>query len=101
MASMTYGVSGNGKRGFGYESPKHSRVKTKSKQKATKPKTMYSHFTYGHTHDYAAQKSQVKKNSRKTNKKGSKKIWISKDKIIYVANILSNKVKILVLVPIL
>lgn len=65
---MIYGVSRNDKRGIGYVPPKHSRVKPNSKQKATKPKSIYSHFIYGYTHDYVAQKPKVKKNSRKTNK---------------------------------
>ena len=73
MASMIYGVSRNEKRGLGYVSTKHFMANPKSKQKATKPKALYSHFTNGHTHDYATQKSQVNKKSKKTNKKGPKR----------------------------
>lgn len=80
------------KKGIGYVSPKHYRVNSNSKQKVIKPKALYSHFTYGHMHNHAAQKPQVKKNSGKTSKKGSKKIWVPKDKIIYVADILSSRV---------
>lgn len=56
MTFMIYGVSVNGKRGICYVPPKSYRVKHNSKQSATKPKALYSHFTYGHTHDYSAQK---------------------------------------------
>lgn len=51
MVSIIYGVSKNGKRGFGYVPPKHSRVKYNFKQNATKPKALDSHFTYGNIHD--------------------------------------------------
>lgn len=54
---MIYGVGRNGKIGIGYVPPKNSRVKPYSKQKTIKPKAMYSHFTYGHTYDYYAQKT--------------------------------------------
>lgn len=40
IASMIYGVSSNGKIDLDYEPPKHPRVKTKSKQKLTKPKAL-------------------------------------------------------------
>lgn len=93
MDSMIYGVSIYAKRGVDYVPPKHSRVKPNPKQKNTKPKALYSHFTYGHTHDYAAQKSQVKKNFGRTRKKGSKKILVPNDKIIYAAYILSGRVE--------
>lgn len=48
---------------------------------------------------YDAQKPQIKKKSRKTNKKGLKKIWVPKDKITYIADILSSIVKTLAIVP--
>lgn len=32
-------------------------------------------------------------NFRKANSSGPKKIWVPKDKIVYVADVLSNKVK--------
>lgn len=40
IASMIYGINNNGKIGLGYEPPKHSRVKTKSKQNLTKQKAL-------------------------------------------------------------
>ena len=64
-----------------------------------------SHFTYGHTHDlkytsndYSA-KPKFKQNFGKTNKQGPKKIWVHKDKIIYIADIFSSKAKTPVMVP--
>lgn len=75
-------------------SSKHSMVKPNSKEKVTKPKDLYSHSTYGHTHNYAAQKTQVKKIYSKTYKKGPKKIWVPKKIIIYVTIILSSRVEI-------
>lgn len=98
MDSMIYGVSINGKIDLGYVSPNHSRVKPKYKQKDTKLKSLYSYFIYGHTHDYFAEKPKVKKNSEKTNKKGSKKLWIPKDQIIYIVDILSNRVETTIMV---
>lgn len=48
---MIYGVSRNGKRGIGYVPPNNSMFKFKPKEMMIKLKAMYSHFTYGHTHD--------------------------------------------------
>ena len=63
-----------------------------------------SHFIYGHTHDlkytsndYSA-KPKFKQNFGKTNKQGPKKIWVPKEKIIYVADIFSSKAKTPVMV---
>lgn len=99
MASMIYGVSINEKRGISYVPPKNSRVNPNSKQKAIKPKALQYDFTYGYTRDYSAQKPWVKKNFGRTNKKGPKKIWVPKDKIVYVAYILSSQVETSILVP--
>ena len=38
-------------------------------------------------------KPKFTQNFRKTNPRGTKKIWVPKDKIIYVADVLSNKMK--------
>lgn len=102
MASMIYGVSRNGKRGNGSIPPKNSMFKYKSKEMIIKPKVLYSYFTYGHSHihdTYFAQKSWVDKTIGKTNHKWSKKMWVPKNRIIYVADILSNKVDTPVMVP--
>lgn len=81
------------KKGIAYVPPKNSRVKPNSKQTAIKPKALYSHFTYGHIHDYDVEKPWVKKNFGRTNKKEPKKIWLLKDIIIYIVDILSSQVK--------
>lgn len=41
---------------------------------------------------YPAHKPKVVKNSRKTNPKEPIKIWVPKDKMVYVADILSHEV---------
>ena len=46
-----------------------------------------------------ARKPKVIRNSGKTNQKGPKRLWVSKDKIIYVADILCSKVQTPVMVP--
>lgn len=48
---MIFGVSRNGKRGIYYVPRKNYRVNPNSKQKAIKPKALYSHFSYLYTHD--------------------------------------------------
>lgn len=100
MVCLIYGVSRNGRKWLGYESTKYSRVKPKSTQKATKPKALYSHFTYGHIHDTdSTHKPWGNKTFRKTNHKGPEKRWVAKNKIIYVADILSSQVETPVMVP--
>lgn len=75
MDSMIYEVSGNWKRGIGYVKPKNSMFKPKPREIVKKPKAMYSHSTYGHTHNiYSAHKPWVDKTSRRTNHKGPQKI---------------------------
>ena len=49
MASMIYGVNRNGRKGIGYKG-KVSQPK-KVKDMVIKYTPLYSHFTYGHTHD--------------------------------------------------
>lgn len=123
MASMIYGVSRNETRGIGYDSDEESDFEkddksntpkahfvpfgkqndvipkgiTLSKPKPkTKPHTRSNHaFMY----KYPAHKPKFVKSSRKTNPKGPRKIWVPKDKIIYVANILSSGVKTPVMIP--
>ena len=64
-----------------------------------------SYFTYGHTHDLKynsnefSAKPKLKQNFCKTNKQGPKKIWVPKDKFLYVADIFSTKTKTPVMVP--
>lgn len=74
--------------------------KPKPKETMIKPKDLYSHFTYGHTHNiYSAHKPWVHKTFGRTNHKGPKKMWVPKNKIIYVADILSMQVETPIMVP--
>ena len=43
-------------------------------------------------YDYSSTETKVAHNSGRSNKKGPKKLWVPKDKIIYVANILSTAI---------
>ena len=71
----------------------------------TKRTPLDSHFIYGHTHDikYTSSDYSVKpkfnQNFGKTNKPGPKKIWVPKDKIIFVADVLNNSIETPVMVP--
>lgn len=49
MASMIH--QRNEKKGIGYDPPKNFMFKSKPKEMVIKPKALYSHFTYIHTHD--------------------------------------------------
>lgn len=95
VASMIYGVIKNGIRGIAYV-PEEKPI---SKPKA-KPKALYSHFSYAHTqNDYSAQRPKFSKNYGITNLKGPKNIWVPKDKIIYVVDILRSTIKMSIMVP--
>lgn len=59
MDSMIYGISRNGKRDIGYTPPMSSNFKPKPKEMVIKLKALYSHFTYGYTHDTDLTKSKV------------------------------------------
>ena len=124
LASMIYGVSRNGRRGLGcvesiLDMPKFD------KRQPIKLIPLYDHFVPSGTKlecselvkalprtqksdtkyhaqiplDYpVAPKPQVVRNSGKTNKRGPKK-WVPKDKIIYVADIISSSVETPIMVP--
>ena len=95
MASMIYGVSQNNRRGIGYD-PSEDKTSTNDK-----PKSSFS-YHYKHTqaqHFDNARKPKVIRNSGKTNHKGPKRLWVPKDKIVYVADILCSRVKTPVMVP--
>ena len=108
---MIYGVSGNNRRGIGYETPygKESYHSKSVDDMIIKVTPLYSKFEYGHTHDikYTStyyptkfyDKPKFNQNFRTYNNKGPKKIWVPKDKIVYVADVLNNKVETPVLVP--
>lgn len=51
MASLIYGISGNGKRGIDYVKPNKSMFKPKPKGIVKNPKALYSHSTYGNIHN--------------------------------------------------
>lgn len=105
MATMIYGVSRNKRRGIGYETPSgKDSYKSESVDDMTiKVTPLYPHFEYGYSHDikYTStnhiikpyDKPKFNQNFRTSNTKGPKKIWIQKDKIVYVADVLSSKVK--------
>ncbi|XP_058754629.1 uncharacterized protein LOC131627789 [Vicia villosa] len=121
LASMIYCVSKNVTKGISYDFDEES----DSEQKV-KPNVLHSHFVLSGCgpktkpppkpkvkpiakmfrfnsckYVYFAPKPKVFKNSGKSNKKGPKKLWVSKKLIIYVADILSSKVKTPVMVPVL
>ena len=70
-------------------------------------KPLHKKFSFGNTHDikytshsenfYANPK--FKQNFRNSNQKGPKKIWVPKEKIIYVADVLNSSVETPVMVP--
>ena len=68
--------------------------RTKDKNSVMKPKY---HAQILHDYPYA-KRLNVMRNSGKTNKKGPRK-WVPKDKIIYVADILSSLAETPVMVP--
>ena len=101
MASMIYGVSRSNKEGIGYTSSKIGKWKPKQAPKIDH-KALYSHFAFSHVYNaYTPEKSKVPKSKygNQTNRKGPKKIWVPKDKIIYVADILSSTTATPVMVP--
>ena len=103
MASMIYGVSRNGRIGIGYKG-KVSQPK-KVKDLVIKRTPLYSHFTTGQTHDIkhagkaSYTKPKFKQNFGNSISHGPRKIWVPKDKIIYVADIFNSKVETPVLTP--
>lgn len=62
--------------------------------KKENPKALYSCFSYAYIQNYySAQRPKFAKNSVRTNQKGLKKMWVPKDKIIYVAYLFSGIIK--------
>ena len=100
---MIYEVRRNGRKWIGYKG-KVSQPK-KVKDMVIKHTPLYSHFTYGHTHDIKytgnafSAKPKLKQNFGKSNKQGPKKIRVPKDKIVYVADIFNIKIRTPILVP--
>ena len=119
MASMIYGVSGNNRRCIGYESSPGSNPKSFDKL-FIKKTPMYSQFKFGHLNDikhtssekntyvfkpkasqnkHYVEKQKFRQTYKPTNPKGPKKIWVPKNKIIPVADVLSSKVRTPIMVP--
>lgn len=102
---MIYGVSRNNRSEIGYE-PSSGEIfehpKSVDKMIINYP-PIYSNFKYGHSHNiiytHSNQNSKFvfkpkfRENFRQTNQRGPKRIWVPKDKIIYVADVLSSHVK--------
>ena len=117
MASLIYGNNGNiNKFVLGYEETINSDKPSSSGGSSvskTVSKTPSSGQTINQKHvhcTYCKKNGHLKnmcfvydKKKRKfpfvTNKKGPKKIWVSKDKIIYVVDMLNSKVKTPIMVP--
>ena len=111
MASMIYGVSRNNRKGIGYEPPfeNFSEPPKAVDDMIIKYTPLYTNFKFGHSHDikYTSSVQRFKDpnkpkfpvNYRRTNPKGPKKMWVPKDKIVYVADVLSSQVKTPILVP--
>ena len=110
MASMIYGVSRNNRKGIGFIPTSEKREPPVSvDDMVIKYTPLYDKFKYGHSHDikYTSSVNKFKDpikpkfpvNLRKTNPKGPKKMWVPKDKIFYVADVLSSKVQTPIMVP--
>ena len=111
MASLIYGVSRNGRKGIGYVKPKgeESYQPKQVDDMIIKHTPLHSHFTYGHTHDIkytsesystkSLEKPKLNQNFVNSNNQGPKKIWVPKDKIIYVADVFNSKIETPIMVP--
>ena len=97
MASMIYGVSKNDIQGVGYKGKEFQPKKVNDL--VIKHTPLYSPLIYGHTHGIKytsnafSDKPKFKQNFGNPDKEGPKKIWVPKDKIIYVADVFNNKVE--------
>ena len=98
MASIIYGVSGKNRRGIGYEPPKGKETyipKPVAKMTFTY-KPLNKQFKFGHSHDI---KYTSHSGNSYANPKGPKKIWVPKNKIIFVADVLNSSIETPVMVP--
>ena len=106
---MIYKVSRHKRKGLGYVPSKDDKPYSGVDDMVIKYTPLKSHFAYGHPHDiqytselyYAKShdKPKFKQNFEKYNQKVPKKIWVPKDKIVYVADVFDNKVETPVMVP--
>lgn len=106
MASSIYKVSRNYRYGMGYKLPseEHPKRPISVDDMIIKYTPLYSHFIYGHDHDlkYTSSvnkyvklisQSTFRKNARKTNKSGPRKVWVPKKKCVDDAGVNSIKEK--------
>ena len=103
QASMIWGVSQNGKKGLGYkpEEPTFQNIHLKTNDTNDHSDCLLCTFCNkkGHVRSACFELTNKKdKFPSRTNKRGPKKIWVPKDKIVYVADLLSNRVETPVLV---
>ena len=127
MASLIYGVSNNNRKGLGYSEPYENHKNLNKKPKALYEQFVPSgtHVRSSEpTHSEGSQRQPQKRNkssktknhaqrasdyskvktprtfrsSGGTNKKGPRK-WVPKDKIIYLADILSSSIETPIMVP--
>ncbi|XP_058748093.1 uncharacterized protein LOC131620924 [Vicia villosa] len=122
LASMIYGVNGNKRKGIGFEGEIPYKLEPVNEM-IIKYKPLYEKFKYGHSHDIkhtshsksfhithtkkhavahsgkSYVKSQFNQNMRRTNPKGPKRMWVPKDKIIPVADLLHSTKDKHVMVP--
>lgn len=95
LASSIYSVSRNNRYGMGYKLPSEEYPKRPISvdDMIMKYTPLYSHFKYGHSHDlkytssvekYVKPISQpmFRKNDRRTNKNGPRKVWVPKKNIV-------------------
>lgn len=107
LASSIYKVNRNYRYGMGYKLPseEHPKRPISVDDMIIKYTPLYSHFVYGHDHDlkytssvdkYVKLTSQpaFRKNVRRTNKSGPRKIWVPKKKFVDNAGVNSNKEKL-------
>ena len=110
LEAIKCSVSRNNRRGIGCETPKGKEAYQQPKsvdEMTITYKPLHKQFEFGHKHDikyttYSKNfhtKPKLKQNFGNSNQKGPKKIWVPKDKIMYVADVLNSKVKTPIMVP--
>ena len=117
MASLIYGNNGNmGKFGIGYKEPVNTDkpsssgisliIKPVTKISSSGQTVNQKHMSCTYCKKNGHQKNMCFVCNKKkgklpfvTNKKGPKKVWVPKDKIIFVADVLNSKVKTQIMVP--
>lgn len=104
LASSIYKVSRNYRYGMGYKLPSEEYPKRPIfvEDMIIKYTPLYSHFTYGHDHDlkYTSSvnkyvklisQSTFRKNVRKTNKSGPRKVWVPKKSVLTLQVLTQSK----------